>query len=1606
MSYTSTNGMFTYTITNNTNYVIEQLDYDIILSSVNRWESLVTIDTRFPSSQTITISFIIDTLGTNILGGASITNSAYIDSYIYGNVIPSTADITMNNTYLYGLKTTIRNDGFSSYYHVLLHEIGHILGIGSFWYLTGCPKTGYDDNGTTKHYYTGTNAFREYNSCFAGFSNDAFLGIPIEDDGGAGTSGVHPEEGGVSSNDRYINGILHPGLGTELMTGWLDGSPVSTPLSKISLGFLEDIGYTVNYNLADVYTMSWLATTDANNLEQTYIKGFLDVSGGNMINRNGNLSVLDGTMDVSGDVTFDSKLSVDGDVSFNGTTIDICGNLYAQYPDNSIPAAAINGQVEATPNFNGDVAFQSNVTVALKAAIGDTTLPTGSTALKVTGDLDFTGSLLNNGAAFVSGATDLNGLSDAKVGGAEFTNSLLIGNTTTGSLSAAERNVGIGVQSLLNLTSGTDNTAIGNAASNANTTGSYNVTIGGSSNFDNQTGSKNTMLGFQAGRFNITDSGVAVGYRSLYLNSTGTGNTAIGFQNLFNTSGNENTSVGYETLYTNSTGKQNTASGYQALYNNTTGDYNTASGYHTLYMNETGNRNVAYGRMALYGNKTGTHNVSYGMSALSANIDGIKNTGIGYTSLNANTSGDYNTAVGHESGFVNTTGDYNTYIGAKASPDTGLDGLDKSTAIGYNAKVTASNQIMLGTVTEEVVCPNDLDVKGTLKLDGTAMSLDGLSDVIAGGAEFTNSLLIGHNNTGTLSAATSNVGVGSGVFNALTSGDGSTAVGYMSLFKNTSGEHNMATGYKSLTENTTGYQNIATGSFSLQNNDDGNENTATGAYSLTNNVSGSFNTATGLASLQNTTANSNTAFGYQAGTVNTTGNNNTYIGKGANAGSGETGLSSSTAIGFNAKVTASNQIMLGTATEEVVCPNDLDVKGTLKLNNTAVIMSLDGLSDVKAEGANFTGSLLIGHSTTGSLSSADSNVGIGTNVFNVLTTGSHNVAVGWNSLTSNKSGAYNVAIGSKALYTNDSATHNVATGYQALYTNSTGNHNVATGNHALRLNSTGSDNVATGYKTLENNDTGYSNVAIGHQALNANQTGYNNVATGYQALYNNGFGFNNVATGEEALSNNTTGDNNTAIGHKSGTVNTTGNNNTYIGKGADAAVGQTFFNNSTAIGYNATVTADNQIVLGTASEEVVCPNDLDVKGTLKLDGTALSLDGLSDVKFGGAEFTNSLLLGTTTTGTLSAAENNIGIGKDVLKVLTSGDSNIGFGYHALTSLNTGSNNVGIGTSALRAVTSGTNNIAIGNTTGNTVSGGASNILLGYQTGHDIVHGNFNTAIGYQALRLNTHASGNVSIGYKSLLNTIGLDDISTGDNTAIGYESGKLNTTGINNTYIGSLADADTGLTGLNNSTAIGYDAKVTKSNQMMLGTAAEKVNIAGDVTINPIDVSVDVSGIQQADQSLKFTIPYSMTALKYFCTANPGMIGDFTLADSTTETDKTYYVRIATGAPDDPFYIFSDTPNGTALNDTAAAGSGVQLTLYKGNTYTFIKTNTNGHPFMVGDAHNVTTGMKLESTGDGVVTASTYRDPYPLHVNGTANIERNLNVARTLTVSGPIRQW
>jgi hypothetical protein len=72
--------------------------------------------------------------------------------------------------------------------------------------------------------------------------------------------------------------------------------------------------------------------------------------------------------------------------------------------------------------------------------------------------------------------------------------------------------------------------------------------------------------------------------------------------------------------------------------------------------------------------------------------------------------------------------------------------------------------------------------------------------------------------------------------------------------------------------------------------------------------------------------------------------------------------------------------------------------------------------------------------------------------------------------------------------------------------------------------------------------------------------------------------------------------------------------------------------------------------------------------------SASSVDGLSDAKSGGTNFTNSILIGHQTTGTLSGAQKNAGLGVNALDAITAGDNNVAVGYDALTANTTGSKN--------------------------------------------------------------------------------------------------------------------------------------------------------------------------------------------------------------------------------------------------------------------------------------------------------------------------------------------
>lgn len=209
--------------------------------------------------------------------------------------------------------------------------------------------------------------------------------------------------------------------------------------------------------------------------------------------------------------------------------------------------------------------------------------------------------------------------------------------------------------------------------------------------------SHNSFFGSGSGK-NLTSAGynTAIGFQTLYDNTTGHSNTAVGDQALSsNTNGFGNTATGRYALTFNTTGYYNVANGYAALYSNTTGYGNTATGSEALRNNTTGNLNVAVGRGALENNTTGNENTAVGTDALAGNTNGNGNSAFGVEALSMD--GSYNCAFGAQALLSVCTGSCNTAFGARAGLTLyGTCNRYNSTALGYNAPITSSNQVRIG----------------------------------------------------------------------------------------------------------------------------------------------------------------------------------------------------------------------------------------------------------------------------------------------------------------------------------------------------------------------------------------------------------------------------------------------------------------------------------------------------------------------------------------------------------------------------------------------------------------------------------------------------------------------------------------------------------------------------------------------------------------------------------------------------------------------------------------------------------------------------------------------------------------------------------------------
>ena len=178
--------------------------------------------------------------------------------------------------------------------------------------------------------------------------------------------------------------------------------------------------------------------------------------------------------------------------------------------------------------------------------------------------------------------------------------------------------------------------------------------------------------------------------------------------------------------------------------------------------------------------------------------------------------------------------------------------------------------------------------------------------------------------------------------------------------------------------------------------------------------------------------------------------------------------------------------------------------------------------------------------------------------------------------------------------------------------------------------------------------------------------------------------------------------------------------------------------------------------------ELDISGDVDVDGTLETD--AITLNGTSFIKLEGTNFTDSLLIGHATTGTLDAAEDNTGVGINALESLTSGDKNTALGHQAGKAITTASQNVYLGNLAGYQNTSSNFNIGIGDSALAGSDGStASNVAIGALALNVASGANFNIAIGRDAGREVTTGDNNIFIGYNS-----GANDSTAGITTGSG----------------------------------------------------------------------------------------------------------------------------------------------------------------------------------------------------------------------------------------------
>ena len=222
-----------------------------VLAAISRWESIIVGNL---SEDYIPSGFFgsrhCGGFGDDLNGGAVddvliVVNVDSIDGHGGGLAQAGPCGLRDDGLPAVGVLTLDRDDmefniDSQQLANIVFHEIGHILGFGPLWSGGTCTPGSADcvdyiqgERGPAPT-FTGPEAVVEWQAL--GGSG----GVPIEGGGGRGTALSHWSEAT---------------FGAEIMTGFIEREGIPVPLSRLTIASFSDLGYEVNHDSADDYSL-------------------------------------------------------------------------------------------------------------------------------------------------------------------------------------------------------------------------------------------------------------------------------------------------------------------------------------------------------------------------------------------------------------------------------------------------------------------------------------------------------------------------------------------------------------------------------------------------------------------------------------------------------------------------------------------------------------------------------------------------------------------------------------------------------------------------------------------------------------------------------------------------------------------------------------------------------------------------------------------------------------------------------------------------------------------------------------------------------------------------------------------------------------------------------------------------------------------------------------------------------------------------------------------------------------------------------------------------------------------------------------------------------